>query len=115
MEAAVHGRDCLVVVCVWQEGADALLQAYRQMAASLAMPTNLTIVVVNKSDLLKRYRVEDAQIGIETTFEINKICQNASLMETGKEVSIFIDECWVTVPKRFSAHNTTVSFIKLLT
>jgi hypothetical protein len=115
IEAAANGRDCLFLVCVWQEGADALLQAYRQMVASMPMTTNLTIVVVNKSDLLKLYRVEDTQIGIETTFEINKICQNASLMETGKEVSIFIDECWVTVPKRFSAHNTVVSFLKLLT
>jgi hypothetical protein len=107
-EAAANGRACLILVCVWQEGADALLQSYRHLAASLPAGPHLQVVVVNKTELLQRYRVEDTQIGIETTFEINKICHNASAMETGKEVAIFIDECWVTVPKRFDAHDTLV-------
>ena len=66
------------MVTAWQEGADALIEQYKE--------------------------------AVETTFQINAICKNVSQMLPETVVHIYIDECWVTVPKRFSPHMTDVRY-----
>ena len=41
--------------------------------------------------------------------KVYAICTNVSRLVQEKVVYIYIDECWVTVPKRFSPHLTAVS------
>lgn len=117
VEAAIKAGDShLVLICVWQKGADALLREYTELAVTLLKEFNnlpgaesLEVLVLSKSDLLKRYEINEVQIGIETTYEINEICKQASAMEAGRGVELYVDECWVTVPQRFDAHNTKVN------
>ena len=94
-------------LCVWQEGAYALLEQYKDLASRLPKSNNLEVSVLTKKELMKKFRVKDE--AIETTFQINAICENASQMMPEVETHIFIDECWVTVPKKLTAHLTTVS------
>ena len=115
LAAIKEGSNHLVLICVWQEDAYALLEEYENLAASLSHTENLEVLVLSKSELLRRYGVRQVQIGIETTYEINEVCENASAMEAGREVALFIDECWVTVPQRFEAHNTKVNCMITLT
>ena len=59
--------------------------------------------------LMKKFMVEE-EMG-ETTYQINTICKNASKLVPTKSVHLYIDECWITVPKMFEAHLTLVSVI----
>ena len=95
------------VICVWQEGADALIEQYTDLARSLPNNNNLEVMVVTKKELMKKFKVKEE--AVETTYQINAICTNVSRLVQEKVVHMYIDECWVTVPKKFSPHLTTVS------
>jgi hypothetical protein len=98
----------LMILCVWQRGADALLSQYRELKSSLPKAHNLEVIVVTKEELTERYMANIQQFE-PTTDQINGICQNINSIVKHKEVHLYIDELWVTVPKTFSAHLTPVS------
>ena len=102
------GRSHLQIVSVWQEGAYALIEQYKDLVSTIPKATNLEVMVVTKKELMRKFRVKEESV--ETTFQINAICKNASQMLPDTVVHIYIDECWVTVPKKFSPHVTAVSY-----
>ena len=102
------GRSHCQIVTVWQEGADALIEQYKALVSTLPKAANLEVMVVTKKELMRKFRVKEE--AVETTFQINAICKNASRMLPETVVYIYIDECWVTVPKRFSPHMTDVRY-----
>ena len=100
--------DHTMNICVWQEGADALLEEYRQLAATLPRAEHLDVRVMTKSQLMRAYHVnEDSELAETTTFQINAICRNISLTQN-RTVSVYIDECWITVFNKFAPHSTQV-------
>ena len=100
----------LLIICVWQVGAKALLTQYKDLASNIPQGANIEVLVMDKKDLMEKFLVpEDLQC---TTNEINRLCQNIGTRVKDKQVSLFIDECWVTAPVQYSAHLTTVSFVK---
>ena len=101
------GVSYLQIICVWQKGADALIKLYRRLEGSLPKAANLETMVVTKEELIKMVRVKDEET---TTHQINKICKNVSDLYQDKETHVYIDECWITVLKKFTAHLTQVSF-----
>ena len=103
------GRSHLQVVCVWQEGADALIEQYKDLARNLPKADNLEVMVVTKKEVMKKFRVNEEVIDMSTTYQINSICKNISMVVKDKTVNFYIDECWVTVPKKFSPHLTEVT------
>ena len=102
------GRSHCQIVAIWQEGADALIEQYKDLVSTLPKAANLEVMVVTKKELMRKFRVKEE--AVETTFQINAICKNASRMLPETVVYIYIDECWVTVPKRFSPHLTDVRY-----
>lgn len=97
----------LLIICVWQVGAKALLAQYKDLASNIPQGDNIEVLVMDKKDLMEKFLVpEDLQC---TTNEINRLCQNIGTRVKDKQVSLFIDECWVTAPVQYSAHLTTVS------
>ena len=97
----------LLIVCVWQKGADALLCEYRDLETSLPMVENLEVLVLTKDELMKRFKAT-VQENEATTNQINTVCHNIGSIVNNKQVHIYIDEVWVTVPKTFSAHLSMV-------
>ena len=95
----------LLILCVWQEGADALMAEYQDLAQNLPKGNNLEVLAINKQDLLKKFMVSKDNC---TTYEINGLCQNIGTSVKDRKVSLFIDECWVTAPVEYSAHLTPV-------
>ena len=121
MEASIH-RDArafvadsasgvcyLQILVIWQRGADGLLDRYRQLEKSLPNGDNLETMVLTKEELMRKVRVKDEET---TTHQINEICKNVCLFYQGKEVYIYIDECWIMVPKKYTAHLTQVTLFK---
>ena len=98
----------LLLICVWQMGADALLKLYKEFAATLPTAENLEIRVVTKDKLMNMYQAT-LQQNEATTLQINRVCQNISAIEQDKTVHLIVDECWITVPKMFSPHMTQAS------
>jgi hypothetical protein len=98
----------LQILCIWQKGADALTEQYNQLESALPKCDNLEVMVLTKEELMKRFKVKDQ--AIETTYQINAICENISHFVKDKQVHLYIDECWITVPKKYAAHLTPVSF-----
>ena len=109
----VADKDSLIqhlqIICIWQKGADALIKQYHQLASTLPKGENLEVMVVTKEELMKRFKVNEETI--ETTYQINTICENISLLIQNQRIHLYIDECWITVPKKFSAHLTPVSYV----
>ena len=103
----------LILICVWQMGANALIKQYRDFAATLPTADNLEIQVVTKDELINVYQAT-LQQNEATTLQINRICQNISTIEQDKTVHLIVDECWITVPKMFSPHMTQVSLLTIL-
>ena len=103
---AEEESHCLII-CVWQKGADALFKQYKALEKTLPKGANLETMVLTKDELMKKFMV-DEELG-ETTYQINSICRNASKLVPTKSVHLYIDECWITVPKMFEAHLTLVS------
>ena len=104
------GVSYLQIICVWQRGADALLDQYRQLERSLPKGVNLETLVLTKEELMRKFKANDE--AVETTsYQINALCKNMSHLIQDKEVHVYIDECWITVPKRFTAHLTAVGHI----
>ena len=101
----------LLLICVWQMGAHALIKQYRDFAATLPTADNLEIQVVTKDELINVYQAT-LQQNEATTLQINRVCQNISTIEQDKTVHLIVDECWITVPKMFSPHMTQVSLKK---
>ena len=97
----------LLLICVWQMGAHALINQYRDFAATLPTADNLEICVVTKDELINVYQATLQQFE-PTTLQINRVCQNISTIEQDKTVHLIVDECWITVPKEFSPHMTQV-------
>ena len=106
-EGQESGTEHLVILCVWQRGADALLSQYRELATLLPKADNLEVMVVTKEELMKQFKAS-VQESESTTLQINTLCANIDSLIKEKTVHLFIDECWVTVPKKFSAHMTPV-------
>ena len=96
------------IVCVWQEGADALLEQYKDLTATLPKSNNLEVLVLTKKELMKKFRIVERDIE-STSNQINSICFNIPQILKNRTVHLYIDECWVTVPRKFSAHLTAVS------
>ena len=94
------------IVCVWQDGANALLNQYKELQKTLPKADNLETIVVTKKELITMAMVKEEP---ETTYQINSICKNLSKLKPNTEFHVYIDECWVTVPSRFSPHTTAVS------
>ena len=103
------GPHCQIA-CVWQEGANALIQQYKDLVSQLPKAANLEVMVVTKKELMKMCRVKEEVADMSTTYQINMICKNIPKVFLNKLVYLYIDECWVTVPKKFSPHLTVVSF-----
>ena len=102
----------LLIVCVWQKGADALISEYRDLETSLPKVENLEVLVLTKDELMKRFKAT-VQENEATTNQINTVCHNIDLIVKDKQVHLYIDEVWVTVPKTYSAHMTPVSTCKI--
>jgi hypothetical protein len=94
------------IICVWQKGAYALVDQYKQLQGRLPKADNLEVMVATKEELMQKFRVKEESV--ETTFQINSICYNISQLLKNKEVYLYIDECWITVPKKYNAHLTQV-------
>lgn len=103
----------LLLICVWQMGAHALFNQYKEFAATLPTAENLEIRVVTKDELMNMYKATQ-QEHEATTVQINRVCQNISKIEKNKTVHLIVDECWITVPKMFSPHMTQVSLLTVL-
>ena len=101
------GVSYLQIICIWQMNADALIKLYRRLEAGLPKADNLETMVLTKEELMRMVRVEDEET---TTHQINKICKNISERFQDREVHVYIDECWITAPKKFTAHLTQVGF-----
>ena len=102
-------NEHMLIMSVWQDGADALLAQYKDLASNLEKGDNMEIHVMTKQELFKKFKVSnDLQ---DTTKEINLLCQNIGKLVKDKKVTLCIDECWVTSPVQFTAHLTPVSFI----
>ena len=99
------GVSYLQIICIWQMNADALIKQYRRLEASLPKADNLETMVMTKEELMRMVRVDDEET---TTHQINKICKNISEGFQDREVHVYIDECWITAPKKFTAHLTQV-------
>ena len=99
----------LLIVCVWQKGADALLSEYRDLETSLPKVENLEVLVLTKDELMKRFKAT-VQENEATTNQINTVCHNIGSL-VNKQVHLYIDEVWVTVPKTFSAHLSMVCIL----
>ena len=102
---AEEESHCLII-CVWQKGADALFKQYKEMEKTLPKGDNMETMVLTKEELLKKFMVKEE--GLETTEQINAICQNSSYLMPNTRVHLYIDETWITVPKMFEAHVTLV-------
>ena len=99
----------LLIVCIWQKGADALLCQYRDLVTELPKAKNLELIVVTKEELMKKFKANIQEIeATATTHQINTVCHNIGSLAKNKQVHLHIDECWVTVPKTYSAHLTLV-------
>ena len=97
----------LVLICVWQPGAKALYEEYRALVNALPEASNLEVMVVSREELMEKFH-STLQENEGTTVQMNRVCQNISMMEHDKTVHLFVDECWITVPKIFSPHMTQV-------
>ena len=106
------GTNHLMILCIWQRGADALLCQYQQLQSSLPKAGNLEVIVVTKEELMKRFKATVQEFE-PTTNQINTVCHNIDLIVKDKQVHLYIDEVWVTVPKTYSAHLTPVSTCKI--
>ena len=95
------------IICVWQKGAQALNEQYRALEKTLPRGPNLETMVLTKEEIMKKFMVKDE--GVETTNQINTICKNITQLFPGKEVHLYIDECWITVPRKYEAHLTPVN------
>ena len=95
------------IICIWQDGADALIDQYKDLVSQLPKAENLEVKVMTKKEVMKKFKVKEETV--ETTYQINAICRNASMLVPDKILHIYIDECWVTVPKKFSPHLTAVN------
>ena len=106
----------LVIICVWQPVAEALYEEYKTLAANLPKSSNLEVMVVSRKKLLDTFHASlKKNDAIATTLQINRVCQNISTLVPDKTVHLFVDECWITVPKELSPHMTQVcSFSKCL-
>ena len=83
------GRSHCQIVTVWQEGADALIEQYKALVSTIPKAANLEVMVVTKIELMKKLRVKEEEV--ETTFQINAICKNASQMLP--ETVVYISHC----------------------
>ena len=100
----------LLIICIWQKGADALLGQYRDLVYELPRANNLEVLVVTKEELMKRFKTNIQEIeSTTTTHQINTVCHNIGSMVGSTQTKLLIDECWITVPKTYSAHLTMVS------
>ena len=104
------GVSYLQIICIWQMNADALIKLYRRLDVSLPKADNLETMVLTKEELKRMVRVMDEET---TTHQINKICKNISERFQDRDVHVYIDECWITVLKKFTAHLTQVGFLHL--
>ena len=105
------GQKHLLVICIWQKGADALLCQYRELMSNLPTAHNLDVIVVTKEELIEKY-MADVQQNEPTTDQINAICKNiGTLVKDTLSVHLYIDEAWLTVPTTFSAHSTQVCLL----
>ena len=98
----------LVIICIWQKGADALIQQYKDLANSLPKASNLEVKVLTKEELLSMCNAHD-QATEMTTYQINAICRNLSQQHPHKAVHLYVEECWITVSRRLLPHTTQVS------
>ena len=103
----VEDRNHLLIACIWQHGANALLQEYKDLAETLPKVSGLELKVVTMEELLKMFRVTNE--AIPTTYLINAVCKNASKLEKARHVYLAIDEVWISVPKVIQPHMTKVS------
>ena len=96
------------IICVWQQGADALLSQYKQLENRLPRSDRLETMVVTKDELMRKFKatVQDFE---PTTNQINTVCRNINSILIDHQGHLYIDELWVTVPKTYSAHLTQVS------
>ena len=97
-----------MILCVWQTGADSLVEEYRHLEKTLPKADNLETMVMNKQEIIRKFKVND-YAGESTAHQINAVCKNISQFLPGKEIHLFIDECWISVPTKFEAHMTNVS------
>ena len=87
------GVSYLQILCIWQKGADGLLDRYRQIAKSLPNGDNLETIVLTKDELMRKVRVKNEERET-TTQQINEICKNISELFRDREVHLYIDECF---------------------
>ena len=107
------GESHCQIICIWQKGANALLEQYRALAKTLPKGDKLETMVVTKDELMKMamldYLIQDE--GLATANQINAISRNITQRFYDKLIHIYIDECWITIPKKFEAHITKVSYL----
>jgi hypothetical protein len=92
------GTNHLMILCIWQRGADALLCQYQQLQSSLPKGGNLEVIVVTKEELMKRFKATVQEFE-PTTNQINTVCHNIDLIVKDKQVHLYINEVWVTVQR----------------
>ena len=100
----------LMIICVWQEGADSLLSQYEEFSKTLPKSSNLEVMVVSKEKVMKTFKATMQEVEA-TTNQLNRLCKNISTMVKNKNVHLFVDDCWVTVPKKYKPHLTAVCFL----
>ena len=103
-------KDNMLILCTWQEGADALLSQYEEFAKTLPKSSNMEVIVVTKEKLMKRFKATVQEFE-PTTNQLNRLCKNITTMVKDKTVHLFVDECWVTVPKKYTPHLTAVCIL----
>ena len=79
------GVSYLQILCIWQKGADGLLDRYRQLKMGLPTGDNLETIVLTKDELMRKVRVIEEET---TTHQINKICKNLAQLYPEKEIHV---------------------------
>ena len=74
----------------------------------LPRANNLEVLVVTKEELMKRFKTNIQGVESTTTHQINTVCHNIGSLVSSTQTKLMIDECWITVPKTYSAHLTMV-------
>ena len=46
------------IICIWQEGADALIDQYKDMVSQLPKAGNLEVKVMTKKEVMKKFKVK---------------------------------------------------------
>ena len=88
----------LFIICVWQRGADALRNQYKQFESGLPKSDRLETMVVTKEELMKKFKATVQEIEA-TTNQINTVCKNINSLVKDKQVHLLLTKLGSLYPR----------------